>query len=330
MSNLDNIFSQDLMPEKTPLVSVLLCVFNAEDYLGEAIESIIQQTFIDFEFIILNDGSKDNSLKIIEEHAAKDSRIKVISRENRGIVSSRNELLIASRGHYVAVMDADDIALPNRLQLQVQYLDNHPEVLGLGGDYHVIDSKGRHLTTFSLPESNDEIQKMMLVGHTAILHPTSLFRRNAIRAIGDYDPDFELVEDLDLWLRLSEKGQIANLKKVVLKYRLHGNSISEKNGLKQRENGRRACEAAWKRRGISEKYKADSAWRPTSAKDSRHEFMLRYGWWAWNSCQRWTAFIYGLKAIRVKPFNDLSWKLFLSAGFKPLKSNSRLIDLGKS
>jgi glycosyltransferase involved in cell wall biosynthesis len=317
MSDLPNIDSQDLKQEKKPLVSVLMCVFNAENYLDEAIESILQQTFSDFEFIILDDGSKDNSLKIIQKHAARDPRIKVISRENRGIIPSRNELLAASKGEYIAVMDADDIALPNRFNLQVQYLRSHQEVLGVGGNYHVIDSKGRFLTTFSLPETNDEIQKMMLVGHTAILHPTSMFRSNAIKAIGGYDPDYHLVEDLDLWLRLGEKGQIANLNVPVLKYRLHGNSISEQNGLQQRDNDRKACEAAWKRRGIIVKYEADSAWRPSSTKDSRHGFMLRYGWWAWNSHQRWTSILYGLKTIRINPLSDLSWKLFLSACFKP-------------
>jgi glycosyltransferase involved in cell wall biosynthesis len=317
MSDLPNIDSQDLKQEKKPLVSVLMCVFNAENYLDEAIESILQQTFSDFEFIILDDGSKDNSLKIIQKHAARDRRIRVISRENRGIIPSRNELLAESKGEYVAVMDADDIALPNRFNLQVQYLRSHQEVLGVGGNYHVIDSKGRFLTTFSLPETNDEIQKMMLVGHTAILHPTSMFRSNAIKAIGGYDPDYHLVEDLDLWLRLGEKGQIANLNVPVLKYRLHGNSISEQNGLQQRDNDRKACEAAWKRRGITVKYEADSAWRPSSTKDSRHGFMLRYGWWAWNSRQRWTSILYGLKAIRIKPLSDLSWKLFLSALLKP-------------
>jgi len=317
MSDLPNIDSQDSKQEKKPLVSVLMCVFNAEDYLDEAIESILQQTFNDFEFIILDDGSKDRSLKIIQKHAARDNRIQVISRENRGIIPSRNELLDASQGEYVAVMDADDVALPNRFNLQVQYLRSHPEVLGVGGNYQVIDSKGRFLTTFTLPETNDEIQKMMLVGHTAILHPTSMFRSKAIKEIGGYDPEYHLVEDLDLWLRLGEKGQIANLNVPVLKYRLHGNSISEQNGLQQRDNDRKACEAAWKRRGISIKYEADSAWRPSSTKDSRHGFMLRYGWWAWNSRQRWTSIVYGLKAIRLKPFSDLSWKLLLSALFKP-------------
>jgi len=317
MSDLSNIDSQDSKQEKKPLVSVLMCVFNAEDYLDEAIESILQQTFSDFEFIILDDGSKDNSLKIIQKYAARNYRIQVISRENRGIIPSRNELLAASQGEYVAVMDADDIALPNRFNLQVQYLRSHPEVLGVGGNYHVIDSKGRFLTTFTLPETNDEIQKMMLVGHTAILHPTSMFRSNSIKEIGGYDPEYHLVEDLDLWLRLGEKGQIANLNVSVLKYRLHGNSISEQNGLQQRENDRKACEAAWKRRGISIKFEADSIWRPSSTKDSRHGFMLRYGWWAWNSRQRWTSILYGLKAISIKPLSDLSWKLFLSALFKP-------------
>jgi glycosyltransferase involved in cell wall biosynthesis len=297
--------------ENTPLISVVMAVYNGGDYLDEAIESILQQTLTNFEFLILDDGSKDNSLKMIEKYADNDSRIKVIARENRGFAFSLNEMLAVSKGKYIARMDQDDIALSHRFELQIQHLENHPKVAVLGGGCHMIDHKGRYLTTFIHPETNAEIQSELLVGHSAISHPSAMIRREILMDNGGYDLDYGLVEELDLWLRLGEKAELGNLREPIMKYRLHSNSVSEKNGIKQREAGRRACEAAWKRRGVSGKYEANVAWRPTNEKESQHSFILLYGWWAFSSQEYLTATIYGLKALLIKPLDISSWKLCL-------------------
>ena len=313
--------TKNMIREDIPLISVIMAVYNGVDYLDEAIKSILEQTLADFEFLILDDGSKDNSLKIIQKYASYDSRIIVITRENRGFAFSLNEMLTISKGKYIARMDQDDIALPDRFKLQIQYLENHPNVAVLGGGCHMIDHKGRYLTSFTHPETDAEIQSKILAGHCAISHPSAMIRREILMSNGGYDLDFGLVEELDLWLRLGEKAELANLQEPIIKYRLHSKSVSEKNGILQREAGKRACEAAWKRRGISGKYEANEVWRPTDKKSSQHSFTLTYGWWAFSSQEYLTATIYGFKAILIKPFDTLSWKLLLSpcsAYFKKL------------
>ncbi|MDP2159416.1 MAG: hypothetical protein Q8K02_02965 [Flavobacterium sp.] len=175
----------------------------------------------------------------------------------------------------------------------------------------MIDHKGRYLTTFTHPETDAEIQSKILAGHCAISHPSAMIRRKILIDNGGYDLDYGLVEELDLWLRLGEKAELANLQEPIIKYRLHNKSVSEKNGIAQREAGKRACEAAWKRRGISGKYEANKGWRPTDEKNSQHGFILLYGWWAFSSQEYLTTIIYGIKAVLIKPFNISSWKLLL-------------------
>jgi hypothetical protein len=304
------------MSTGVPTVSVLMSVHNAGAYLTPAVESILAQSFDEFEFLILDDGSTDRSGALLQEFAARDPRIRLISRENRGLTKSLNELLAAARGKYIARMDADDIALPDRFARQVAFLHRHRDVLCVGGAFEIIDQAGRYLTTIWPPCSDEEIQSQMLRGHCAISHPTAMARRAALVEIGGYQRD--LVEDLDLWLRLGERGRLANLSEVVLRYRLHGKSISEQAGLRQREAGRAACEAAWQRRGIEDGvYEAGQLWRPSSDRASRHAFMLQYGWWAWNSRARQTATVYGLKAVTTKPFDADGWKLLLVSLLKP-------------
>lgn len=301
----------------SPLISVLMPVYNGGKYLRAAIESILNQTFVDFEFLVLDDGSTDESLKTLRQYAEQDERLRIISRENRGLIFTLNELLENARGEFIARMDADDIALPGRFELQVNFLKKNPKVVCLGGASQMIDSDGRYLTTLTPPQTNMEIQELILAGHTAINHPASMMRLAAIKQVGGYDGEYEFVEDLDLWLRLGENGDLANLKDDILKYRLHDKSISESAGGKQRDAALRACESAWRRRNIKRDF-GYQIWRPGTDSTSRYAFMLQYGWWAWNSRQRKTAAFYGWQAVRVKPFSISGWKLLIVALFKPL------------
>jgi len=299
-----------------PIVSVNMPVYNCAAYLTEAIESILNQTFKDFELIICNDGSTDHSLKIAELFAAKDSRITLITRENLGIVATRNELLEISKGKYIAVLDCDDVALPHRLALQVKYLEEHPEVVCLGGDTRLIDGKGRYLTTLLHVRGNEAINESALAGNGAITHSCAMMRRDVMRSVGGYDPELNLVEDLGMWLRLGECGKLENLAEPIVNYRLHAKSASELNGLKQRQAAKLACEAASKRRGIACQYSAGELWRPASDVNSKHKFMLQYGWWAWINKEYKTAAIYGLKAVKLKMLNQGGWKLLVCALIK--------------
>lgn len=293
-------------------------VYNGACYLSEAIDSILGQSVADFELIIIDDGSDDSTPDILADYARRDHRIKVISRPRRGLVASLNELLGHARGEFIARMDADDIALPERFALQLEFLAGNPDVVCVGGASMMIDGAGRYLTTLFPPTGDAAIQAAGLAGHTPINHPAAMIRRCVLEKIGGYDKDYDTAEDLDLWLRLGEVGKLANLGVPLLRYRLHDKSISAQAIGRQREALRRACEAAWRRRGISGRFEAEEAWRPGPDSASRHLFMLRYGWWAWNSGQRSTALYYGWRALRERALHPDGWKLLLAAMAKPV------------
>lgn len=301
-----------------PIVSVLMPVYNAESYVTAAVESILSQTFVDFEFIIIDDGSTDASLKILKAYAANDERIRLTSRRNRGLVPTLNEMLSQAKGEFIARMDADDVAMPERFARQIEFLESEPDVVCVGGAHEVIDEKGRLLTRLELPEKNDEIQQLALAGHTSICHPCAMIRRELMIKVGGYDEAMLPAEDLDLWLKLGEVGALANLKETMLKYRLHMNSVSEQNQIKQSSKAQEVCERAWRRRGIEGRFEATEQWRPGKDRFSRHRFMLQYGWWAFNNGQRQTAIIYGTRAIAALPFAVRGWKLLACAAIKPL------------
>ena len=291
-----------------PVITVQMPVFNGEKYLEEAIESILNQSFSDFEFLILNDGSTDDSLQILYHYAERDSRIRLINRENRGLGTTQHELAELAQGEFIAQLDQDDVALPSRLELQFNFLRKNPRVVAVSGAYQLIDSADRYITTMVLPNSNKEIQTLLLEGHCALHHPASMMRNKQVKSVGGYDKTLNLATDFDLWLRL---GEVANISEVVLKYRLHDRSASESSGKRQSEEMRGACVNAWQRRNITCEFTARELWRPGPSRASQHKFMLKYGWWAWNSWQRRTAVYYGLKAITLKPLSVASWTLLI-------------------
>ncbi|WP_448560767.1 glycosyltransferase family 2 protein [Trichothermofontia sp.] len=303
----------------SPVVSVAMSVYNAEPYLATAIESILNQTFQDFEFIIIDDGSTDHSLRTLQKYAAKDNRIRLTSRENRGIPQTRNEILAQSQGEFIAVMDADDIALPDRFEKQVNFLRNHDQCVWVGGAFSLIDEKNRLITTIRMAEDNETIQHILKEGHTSFLHPTAMIRKSAMCQVGGYDVRFATGSDLDLWLKLSEIGEIFNLAETVLKYRIHTRSISYAHQQQQWQNAEIIFDHAWQRRGLKREFKVTGCrFRSTPDPASKLEYMLKYGWWAFNSRQRQTAILYGTRAVAVNPFSIDAWKLLICAVLKPL------------
>jgi glycosyltransferase involved in cell wall biosynthesis len=293
---------------EAPTISVLLPVYSAERYLRGAIDSILAQTFSDFELLALDDGSTDQSLGILREYESKDIRIRVISRENRGLVSSLNELISESRGRYLARMDSDDVCYPKRFERQIEFLESNPNYVVIGGAVLRVNSNGLPIGPILPPCEHDQIDGSQTRGHSSIWHPTVMMRKDAVLKVGGYRNDYQHAEDLDLWLRLGEIGKLANLPEVVLRFRLHENSISQKNVLAQREAAIRACQSAWDRRGITETYEPLGVWRPTD-KNSVHRFAIEYGWIAWGNGFRETWMSYAKSAIHARPFSLASWRL---------------------
>jgi glycosyltransferase involved in cell wall biosynthesis len=218
-----------------PAVSVVLPVYNAARYLAAALTSVLRQTFQDFEIIAVDDGSSDDSKKILDRFAASEPRLQVISRPNTGIVGALNDGLAVARAEFIARMDGDDIALPTRFQAQLDYLRAHPDCVGLGTAVQIIDSQGAVVDRYRPPADHEGILKELLQGNGgALIHPTAFFRASALRAVNRYDPAFCKVEDLDLYLRLSREGRLANLPMLGLQYRHHVQSTNFIHREKQR------------------------------------------------------------------------------------------------
>jgi glycosyltransferase involved in cell wall biosynthesis len=215
-------------------ISVLMPVFNTERYLKMAIDSILSQTYKDFEFVIINDGSTDSSEEIILSY--NDSRIKYYKNaENIGIVATRNKGIDLCSGRFIAILDSDDIALPERLQKQWDFLNANPELVMLGGAMELIDSENQHIGIVRA-DSPSHLIKTKLFFENRFVHST-VFIRRSILAEFRYSADYKFyAEDYFLWSQIVFKYPVANLPEVFVKYRVHQQSMSirTKNMEKQR------------------------------------------------------------------------------------------------
>ena len=234
----------------TPTVSIVMSVYNGERYLKLAVESILAQTWTDFEFIIIDDGSTDRSGQILTAYAAQDSRLVLLSNPaNRGYTASLNRGVEAARGEFVARQDADDVSLPERLAQQVATLRAQPGVGVVGTLAQVIDADGCPQAGDYFPRALDNaaVQEQLLAGN-CICHGSVLIRRHLLDDVGAYDVSLEPSEDYDLWLRLAEKGEIINLEPRLYQYRVHGQSVSQTRRPAQALGRARALERAVQRR----------------------------------------------------------------------------------
>ena len=211
-----------------PVTSVVMSVYNGQAFLAEAVESILNQTFRDFEFIIIDDGSTDRTAEILTEHERKDGRIRIHRQENNGRAASLNIGIELAQGQYIARMDADDIALPSRLKAQLEFMERHPDVCVLGGAVELIDQQGDVLRTVHPPQEDAEIQSRLLEDNP-MWHPTVMMRKEVASGADGYRKALLDADDYDLWLRISERSKLANLKAVVLRYRIHSSQASVGN-----------------------------------------------------------------------------------------------------
>jgi glycosyltransferase involved in cell wall biosynthesis len=200
-----------------------MSVFNAEDYLDEAITSILKQSYSTFEFIIINDGSTDNSLHIIDKYMAYDSRIVLINQVNKGLPAALNAGISVAKGKYVARMDADDISLPQRLEFQVTFMEQNPEV-GVCGTWAEVF--GKTAGTIKHPEKHDEL-KAKLLFNVCFAHPTVMIKLKFLLDHNiKYDTNFRNSQDYKLWSDLVDITKFANIPKILLRYRTVDSSIT--------------------------------------------------------------------------------------------------------
>ncbi len=214
-----------MQKENGPFVSVLMCVYNGEQYLAEAISSVLSQSHRNFEFVIINDGSTDKTESIILSF--EDERIRYVKNENNlKLIPSLNKGLSLVKGKYIVRMDADDICLPHRIEEQVDFLERHPDAGVVGCFVTTLDQENERVIKFKTQP--DEI-KFKLFFNNHVFHPTVVIRTSLMRDFGFKYENYLHAEDYQLWIRISRVSNIYIIPKVFLKYRIHGNNISVKN-----------------------------------------------------------------------------------------------------
>lgn len=204
------------------MVSVVLCTFNDEKYIAQTIESVLSQTFPDFEFIIWDDGSTDNTANIIKNYH--DKRIKYFFHENTGLGEALHFACSEASGKYIARIDGDDVCNPNRFEVEVDYLEKHPDYVLVSSAVEYIDKNGNKTGRY-FPCTNDTILKRSLKRVSLIVHPMVMMRRDAYLKAGGY-PKIRQFEDVVFWNKLSKHGKFKNLTQSLGLYRLLGSSIS--------------------------------------------------------------------------------------------------------
>ena len=232
-------------------ISVIMPVYNSERYLPFAIESILAQTFRDFEFIIVNDGSTDSSLEIIQRFQAQDSRIRILDLPHQGITKSLNSAINIAQGKYIARMDADDISMPERFEKQYQYMEAHPEIAVCGSGVLIIDEEGDVIKKDRVICSPEKIEKRHLSGKCSLKHPSVIIRADILRKVNGYNENLPYAQDYDLWLRIGEIGELENLPTPLIKFRRNSKSVSYSKKREQWEAACKAIDDASVRRGVT-------------------------------------------------------------------------------
>ena len=224
-----------------PAVTVLTAVYNGEQYLRDAIRSVLSQSFTDFEFLIVDDGSDDGTSEILRTYATLDSRIRVLrNHRNIGLTGSLNRGLSESKGEYIARLDADDVANADRLQKQVDYLDVHSAVTLLGTWAELVDEAGSVLSIWRVPESHDAL-RWLLCFNNVFAHSSVMFRRETAARLEGYSLDCKRSQDYEFWLRFARESRIACFPAPLVKIRRHGASITATDSASQVETHNRVA-----------------------------------------------------------------------------------------
>lgn len=209
-----------------PLVSVIMPAYNAKNYLEAAIKSILNQTYPHFEFIIVDDGSQDATAEIIQKYQKKDKRIVVLrNRRNLGTTKSLNMALKAAKGKYIVRMDADDWSYPSRLAKQVELMESDRTIVVSGSYIEVCDKNLRTINIRKYP-LEDSQAKSQIFRYSPFAHPATVWRASTLKKVGGYDEKIRVAQDYELYFRIGKHGKFKNLDKVLLKLRVHQDSVS--------------------------------------------------------------------------------------------------------
>ena len=217
----------------SPLVSVILPAFNAERTLLQAISSVLNQSFADFELLVVDDGSTDGTANVLK--SVRDPRLRVITQPvNRGLIATLNLAVSEARGALIARQDADDVSLPRRLELQVSELRAHPEVGAVGAELELMDDDGHRAGTWTYPPTAG-LCRWQLLFKTPVAHSVVMFRRDCVEQAGGYSPQYKYAEDYELWSRLARITSFSNLPLALLRYSIGAAGTSRQNSANQQE-----------------------------------------------------------------------------------------------
>lgn len=300
-------------------LSVLMTAHNAERWLDSAISSVRSQTFTEFEFLVLDDGSTDGTEAIIRGHAAEDERVRCFSEPQQGLTKGLQFLIDKCTGELIARMDADDICEPERFEQQVASMESFAEVVCCGTWATEIDADGTPFGIWRTPTDHGEIDSQHMLGMGGgVIHPSAMLRRNALHKIGGYDTQWPIAQDYDLWLRLAEVGRLMNIPSRLLRYRRACSAISMSKRAEQLAAVEAIHRAAVKRRRVRNEV--------TEYANASNSVALDSDWFASRAITEGfapAAFKHSLRALVACPSEGRRWRQFSQSASMLTKSLRR-------
>jgi len=307
-------------------VTVLMPVYNGENYLREAIDSVLQQSFKDFELLIVNDGSTDKTEEILRSYT--DARLRYINQANAGVSAALNTGLKEAKGKYIARFDADDICYPQRLELQYRFMETHPDYILIGSDADYMSEEGEFLFTYkNTGYSNEEINERLKV-YCPFVHSTVFYLKQVVLDCGSYNVNAHSFEDYFLWIHLIKLGKVCNFKEPLIKVRFNASSVTVDDKdrdtvfvqLKKKaiETGKLTDEEGALLLGSIKrlsKFKKESSYHRMLGKK-----------YLWNNYQPVNARQHLLKTMKMEPFNLNTYLLF-ALSFFPKGLIKKIYDL---
>ncbi len=294
-------------------VSVVMPVYNCERFVGEAVESVLGQTFGDLELIVVDDGSTDGSAAIVERYAEVDRRVRLVSREHRGIAATRNEAITMAAGVYLAASDSDDVSLPERFARQAAYLDDHADCALVGCRVLLVDPERAPLRLVNLETTHDEIVEANLHLDGFYVAGGYMVRREAMVSMGLFRGEIALGEDRDMYLRLAERGRLANIPEVLYEYRQHAENTCVLHRRELNEHVAAVVGAARRRRGLDPLGPTPGQGGQEEDSESVPATHRKWAWWALGAGNVKTARKHAFKTLWLEPFSIESWRVMSCA-----------------